>query len=93
MYTINYWPAADDALSELEKDPAKAEELRAVDRTLLQLAEDPFNPRLGTTMFMTEPLGGINATPTAFNDWYIIWQRSPEPGEIAAVQIVQLHLT
>ena len=88
-YSIYYWPAAAAALTRLETDLLKADELRAVDRTLIRLAEDPFSPRLGTTSFMTEPLGGINATPVRVDEWYVIWQRG-EPGSIEIVDVREL---
>jgi hypothetical protein len=90
-YALVYWPAADDVLNELEKDPAMAPVLRAVERTLGRLAEDPFAPRLGTTPFMSEPLGGINATPARYDEWYVIWQRGSEPMVIDIVLVHQLR--
>lgn len=89
---LSYWAAADEALSKLEADPdpAMVPVLRAVDRVLASLAEDPFNPRLGTIGFMTEELGGISATPTRLDDWYVLWQRGPEPGAIEIVLVHQL---
>ena len=65
-YEVVYWPAADDALSALEKDPALAPALQAVERILLELEADPFNPRLGTTAFMTEDYGGVSAAKRWF---------------------------
>jgi hypothetical protein len=87
-YEITYWPDADDALTELESDPAMASVLEAVDRVLERLAADPFNPRLGTTAFVTEELGGISATPVRCDDWYVFWQRGPEP---KAIEVVLIH--
>jgi hypothetical protein len=89
-YEFVYWPAADEALDRLEKDPAIVSVLRAIDRTLLKLAADPFSPRLGTTAFMTEPLGGISATPAGLDDWYILWQGGGESGTIEIVHVAQL---
>lgn len=87
-YEITYWPAADDALTELESDPTMAPVLEAVERVLERLTSDPFNPRLGTTAFVTEDLGGISATPVRYDDWYVFWQRGPER---QAIEIVLVH--
>jgi hypothetical protein len=38
---------------------------------------------------MTEPLGGINATPVRVDEWYVIWQRG-EPGSIEIVDVREL---
>jgi len=91
-YEIVYWPAADDALAGLENDPAMAGVWRAVDRVLGRLAADPFNPRLGTTAFMTPELGGVSATPAGLDNRYIFWQRAPEPGVIEIIQVHPLSL-
>ncbi len=87
-YDISYWPAADDAIAELENDPVMAPVLNAVERVLGRLAKDPFNPRLGTTAFVTEELGGVSATPVGLDDWYVLWQRGPGP---RAIEIVLVH--
>jgi hypothetical protein len=92
-HEIAYWPPADDALSRLENTPALAPALRAVERTLLRLAEDPFSPRLGTTAFMTKEYGGVSATPTRVDDWYVFWQRGPEGRIIEIVLIHQLRVS
>jgi len=78
-------------VEELENDPESAPALGAVNRTLGRLADDPFNPRLGTTAFMTEEYGGVSATPVRFDDWYILWQRGPEPRTIEIVLVHQLR--
>jgi hypothetical protein len=88
-YEILYWPDADEALARLESDPVKAPVLRAVDRTLVRLADDPFSPRLGTITFMTDKLGGVSATPARIDNWYILCQRG-EPGVIEVVAILEL---
>jgi hypothetical protein len=87
-YELSYWPAADEALGRLESDPAMAPVVQAVNRTLRKLEADPFGPRLGTTAFMTEALGGISATPVGLDDWYILWQRGVEQG---VIEIVLIH--
>jgi hypothetical protein len=91
-YEILYWPAADEALARLESDSALAPALQAVERILERLATDPFNPRLGTTAFVTDELGGISATPARFDDWYVFWQRGPENSVIEIVLVHQLRL-
>jgi hypothetical protein len=92
-YELLYWPAADDHLAMLEADPARENELRAVNRALARLAEDPYNPRLGTTAFQTEQYRGISATPVRGApdpDWYVLWQRGAQRGELDIVAIVRL---
>jgi hypothetical protein len=92
VYEIVYWPAADDALGKLESEPTLRRALQAVERILVQLAEDPFSPRLGTTAFVTEELGGISATPARFDDWYLLWQRGQESRTVEVVLICQLRI-
>ncbi len=91
-YEFLYWPAADEALSKLENDPAMISALRAVERVLERLAADPFSPRLGTIAFVTEDFGGVSATPAGLDDWYVFWQRGAEPRVIEIVLIHQLRL-
>lgn len=90
-YEILYWPAADEALAKLEADPALARALQAVERVLLRLAENPFNPRLGTTPFQSPEYGGVSATPARFDDWYVFWQRGIEPTTIEIVLVSQFR--
>lgn len=87
-YELAYWPAAADALDRLARDPATTQELRAVERTLRRLAEDPFNPRLGTTPFQSEALGGVSVTSARMDDWYVFWQRGMEP---MVIEIILIH--
>lgn len=91
-YELLYWPAADAALGALENDPAMARVLQAVERALDRLAADPFNPRLGTTAFLSEEFGGVSATPVGLDNWYVFWQRGSESKAIEVVLIHQLHL-
>lgn len=91
-YEFDYWPAADDALAELENDPAMAPVLQAVERVLTRLSGNPFEPRLGTTAFVTEEYSGVNATPVRLDDWYILWQRGQEPRTIEIILIHPLRL-
>lgn len=87
-YELDYWPAADEALTALESDPTMAPALHAVDRTLARLAADPYSSRLGTVPFITEEYGGVNATPARLDDWYVLWQRGPEP---KVIEIILVH--
>jgi hypothetical protein len=90
-FELLYWPAADEALGRLENDPAMTPVLQAVERVLQKLAADPFSPRLGTTAFVTEDFGGVNATPAGLDDWYVFWQRRAEPRVLEIVLIHELH--
>ena len=65
---------------------------RAVARVRRNLAGDPFSPRLGTTSFMSDELGGINATPAGVDDWYVIWKRGEEPGTIEIIHVHPLRV-
>jgi hypothetical protein len=94
-YGLYFWPVADEHMTALEGEPRRAAELAAVERTLDRLAEDPYDPRLGTTAFRTEEYGGISATPVrgAPDDgWYVLWQRAAQPGELDIVAIVRLTI-
>lgn len=90
-YEILYWPAADDALIALEGDPVMRSVRQAVGRVERALAEDPFSRTLGTISFVTDELGGINATPVGADDWYVIWQRASVAGTIDIIQVHQLR--
>jgi hypothetical protein len=92
MPELVYWPAADRFLDQLESDPAMAPVRRAVARIERRLAVDPFNPRLGTISFMSDELGGINATPVGMDDWYVIWQRGEDQGTIEIVEVYPLRV-
>jgi hypothetical protein len=89
-YDLDYWPAADDALTRLERDPKMAHALDAADRTLAKLASDPFDRRLGTTSFQSEELGGVCVTPTRLGDWYVVWQRGPQQGLIDIINVLEI---
>jgi hypothetical protein len=91
-YLISYWRAAEEAIGRLENDPAMQPVLEAVERTLARLADDPFSPRLGTTVFVTPDFGGVSATPAGSDDWYVFWQRGQEPRSIEIVLVHQLRL-
>lgn len=90
VFDLSYWPEADDALTRLEKDPDLWAVLKAVDRVLVGLSADPFNPRLGTTQFMTDQYGGVCATPARLEEWYVFWQRGQGSSEIEIILIHQL---
>ena len=91
-YVLLYWPAAEEALDRLEKDPAMVPVLQAVQRTLHKLAVDPFSPRLGTTAFVTQELGGISATPARLDDWYLFWRSGEAPMTIEIILVHRLQL-
>ena len=89
---IDYWPAAQAVIDDLEADSAKAAVLDAVNRTIDSLVADLMDRRLGTKLFMTEEFGGVSATPVRLDDWFIFWQRGPEPGVLDIVAIAQLDI-
>jgi hypothetical protein len=89
---IDYWPAAQVVIDDLEADPVRAAILDAVNRTIDRLVADLMDRRLGTKLFMTEELGGLSATPVRLDDWFIFWQRGPEPGGLDIVAIAQLDV-
>lgn len=63
--------------------------LQAVEHVLARLAEDPANPRLGTTPFVTDELDGVSVTPARHDDWYVVWQRGPE--DTRTIEIILVH--
>jgi len=86
------WTAeADQEFGALERSP-DARSLRALRRTLARLEADPFEPRLGTRLFVTEGLGHVRATPTGGGDWYILWQSGPMAGAITILHVVELSI-
>lgn len=85
-YELTWWPEADTAMDELERDPSKAAVLAAVDRTLIRLAADPHH-QPGTVPFRRDELGGVYATPVRVDRWYVLWHRGPEP-DIREIEIV-----
>jgi hypothetical protein len=87
-HPLYFWPDAGTALDALAGDDAKTGLYDAVARVLRHLSDDPFSRRLGTAMFKSPELGGICATPVRIDDWYVFWQRSPDPG---ALEIVLIH--
>lgn len=92
MYDLAFWPAADAAMDRLAADPSKSGVLEAVKRTLDRLSADPYDRRLRTAAFQTPELGGISATPVRVDDWYVLWQRAPEPKVLDIVLIHELHV-
>jgi hypothetical protein len=92
LHVIIKLRAAEEAIRRLENDPAMAPVLRAVERVLQRLAADPFSPRLGTVAFMTDQLGGVCATPAGLGNWYLLWQRGPEPMVIELILVHELRL-
>jgi hypothetical protein len=92
-YELVFWPAADEALARLEADATHADIVAAVNRTLDRLEQDPFDPRLGTTVFKTEEYENISATPVQVGDWYVFWQRGEPAHTIEVVLIHELSMT
>jgi len=80
------------ALDELAADPTMSAVLDAVERTLDRLSAAPYERRLGTAGFQTPELGGISATPVRVDDWYVFWQRGPEPRVLDIVLIQPLSV-
>jgi hypothetical protein len=89
-YVLNYADDASAVLDALEASAELAAASSAVVRTLHRLEDDPCNRRLGTTSYITPELGGINATPARLDDWYVLWQRAPEVGELDIIAIAQV---
>lgn len=91
MFEFAYSQAADAAMDMLESNSAMSAVLEAVQRTLDRLSADPYDRRLGTTAYQTQELGGVSATPIRLDDWYIFWQRGPEPKLLEIVLIHELR--
>lgn len=89
---FDYWPAAQVVLDELAAHSNGAPALDAISRTLARIAAAPYDRKLGTTVFQTEAYGGISATPTRYDNWYIFGQRGPEPTILDIVLIEQLDV-
>jgi hypothetical protein len=89
-HPLYFWPDADSAMDELAACTGTAGVYDAVGRVLRRLSADPFSRRIGTALFKTPELGGICATPVQIDDWYVFWQRSPDPGALEIVLIHQL---
>ena len=66
--------------------------MRAVNHVLDRLERDPFDPKLGTTIFQSDELGGIDATPLREGSWYVFWQANAEAKEIEIVLIHELDI-
>ena len=87
-----WWPAADEVMARLEADETRAGELRAVLRTLGRLERNPYDRRLRTRQFATEPYGRLRSTPTGAGDWHIMWQAGPGPDQITIAFIAETTL-
>ena len=87
-----WWSAADQVMAQLEADPAMADVLRAVRRTLGRLEQDPYDRRLRTRQFATERYGQLRSTPTGTGDWHIMWQAGPGPKQITIAFIAETTL-
>src|SRR5579875_2277963 len=91
-YDLGWRPEADEAMTTLEADPSKTAVVEAIDRTLMRMEADPFDPRLGTIPFRSPELGGVYATPIRLDDWYILWQRGSGTRELVIILIHQLNV-
>jgi hypothetical protein len=89
-YPLYFWPEADSAMDDLANGGDATGVYDAVARVLCNLSADPYNRRLGTALFKSPELGGICAAPVRIDDWYVFWQRSPDPGALEIVLIHQL---
>lgn len=69
-----------------------SEVVRRIDQMLDRLERDPYDPRLGTTLFQSEEFGGVSATPIRVGDWYVFWQSGPAQGTIEIVLVHELPL-
>ena len=78
-------------MSMVERGPA-GRSVRSVRRTLARLEADPYEPRLGTRLFVTDGLGHVRATPTGGGDWYILWQSGPGVGAITILHVMELSI-
>lgn len=64
--------------------------VNAVNKTLDRLERDPYDPRLGTTIFQSEEFGGVSATPISVGDWYLFWQPGTARSTIEIVLVPEL---
>lgn len=87
-----WWPAADEVMSRLEGDPRMSDVVKRVGQILDRLERDPYDPRLGTTLFQSKEFGGVSATPIRVGDWYVFWQPGPAQGTIEIVLVHELPL-
>ena len=87
-----WWSDAAQVMARLEADPASANVLRAVRRTLGRLERDAYDPRLRTRQFSTERYGQIRSTPAGSGDWHIMWQAGPGPDQITIAFIAETTL-
>lgn len=87
-----WWPTADEAMARLENDSGMSAVVDGVNRALDALEDDPYNPRLGTTVFQSEEFGGVCATPARVGDWYVFWQPGPAKNTIEIVLVHELPL-
>ena len=85
-------PAADQAMTRLEAEPALADVHRAALRTLGRLEVDPFDPRLRTRQFATERYGQLRSTPVGTGDWYVMSMAGPEADEITIAVVAEATL-
>lgn len=91
-YELEWWPEADAAMDALEADASASAVVDAIHRVLDRLEGDPFNPRLGTITFHSPLYGGVCATPTRLDDWFVIWQRGPTADVLDVILVHQLDV-
>ncbi len=89
-YELHYVPEADAALDRLAADSAMATVFDAIDSTLDELEDDPFERRLGTISFQTAEGAGVSATPVRFDGWHILWRRGPLPRTLEIIAVARL---
>jgi hypothetical protein len=92
MMELLWWSAADQVMTRLEADPTMAGVLRSVRGTLGRLEQDPYEPRLRTRQFATEPYGQMRSTPVGSGDWHIMWQAGPGSNQITIAFIAEITL-
>ena len=91
-YELLYRPEADEALDGLAADSAMAKVFDAIDSTLDELEDDPFERRLGTISFQTAEGAGVSATPVRFDGWYVLWRRGPRPRTLEIIAVARLEV-
>ena len=91
-YELLYRPEADEALDRLAADSAMGKILDAIDDTLDELEDDPFERRLGTIAFRTAEGAGVGATPVRLDGWYVLWRRGPRPRTLEIIAFARLEV-
>lgn len=91
-YELVWMGEADEAMERLEADLALEGALAGIHRTLGRLELDPFDPRLGTRVFLSEEFEHVRATPARTGDWWILWALGPEDRSLLVVHVGELSL-